>query len=105
MNDEVDGGLREQVVSGGSRPVVLATVVAALPNRIFRLRLGDRREILAHVGLDLRMAVVRLLPGDVVEVELSPFDSNKARIRRLLRNATPVHPPTSFSPPQQREQS
>jgi len=103
MNDDVDGGLREQGTSGGSRAAVLATVVAALPNRIFRLRLGDRREIVAHVGLELRMAVVRLLPGDVVEVELSPFDRDKARIRRLLRNATPVQPTTSFSPPQQRE--
>jgi translation initiation factor IF-1 len=105
MNEELDVDLREQGVAAESGTSVLATVVASLPNRIFRLRLGDRREILAHVGLDLRMAVVRLLPGDVVEVELSPFDRHRARICRLLRNATPVQPSTSFSPPQQREQS
>ena len=62
-----------------------ATVIANLPNGLFRLRLATGREVIAHPAQDMRMAFVRLLAGDVVNVDLSPFDADKARIRSLLR--------------------
>jgi translation initiation factor IF-1 len=61
-----------------------ATVVATLPNGQFRLRTQDGRNLVAHVAKDLRMAFTRLVPGDLVGVEVSPFDRAKARIECLL---------------------
>ena len=57
-----------------------AEILACLPNAMFRIRTKDGQEHLAHVAGDLRMKVTRLLPGDVVLVECSPFDRSKARI-------------------------
>lgn len=87
---------------------VRATVLANLSNGMFRLQLTDGREVVAHAALDLRMALTRLLPGDPVLVEISPFDPDKARICKLLKSPqrsqheSPPHPP---HPPYQREQS
>lgn len=67
-----------------SRPMP-ATVVAVLPNELFRLRLHDGSERLAHVAGDLRKGFTRLLPGDVVRIELSPLDPQKARIVARLQ--------------------
>lgn len=74
-----------------------ATVIGSLPNAMFRLRLQDGREVTAHAAHNLRMAYVRLVAGDVVAIDLSPFDPDKARIRRLLKQhrqkqqpATPI---------------
>jgi translation initiation factor IF-1 len=84
---------------------VQATVVNALPNGMFRLRMTDGREVVAHAAKDLRKAFTRLLAGDIVVIDVSPFDPNKARIRSLLKSATvsqrEIHP----NQPQQREQS
>jgi len=66
----------------GRRPIA-ATVVAVLPNALFRLRLEDGQERIAHVAGDLRMGFTRLLAGDVVHVDLSPFDATKARITAI----------------------
>jgi translation initiation factor IF-1 len=57
-----------------------ATVVASLPNARFRLRCDDGTELIAHLAGDSRVTFTRLLPGDVVLVEVSPFDRTKARI-------------------------
>ena len=82
----------------------LATVLASLPNGMFRLRLTDDREVVAHAAQDLRMALARLLPGDLVIVDVSPFDPNKARIRRLSKSQ---HRPQPTNPhqPNKREPS
>ena len=61
-----------------------ALVTEVLTNGLFRLRMTDGRDVVAHVAKDLRMAFSRLLPGDSVAVEVSPFDPGKARICRLL---------------------
>jgi len=57
-----------------------ATVVAALPNAGYRLRLEDGSEVQGHAGADMRMRISRLVPGDQVPVELAPFDPQRARI-------------------------
>jgi translation initiation factor IF-1 len=61
----------------------MATVVEALPNAMFRLRLEDGSERLAHVAGNLRMGFTRLLAGDIVRIDLSPLDASKARIIAL----------------------
>ena len=61
-----------------------ATVLEPLNNGLFRLQTADGETVVAHVAKDLRMAFTRLLPGDQVSVDMSPFDRGKARIFRLL---------------------
>lgn len=55
-------------------------VIDALPNAIFKVRLENGHEILAHISGKLRMNYIRILPGDKVTVELSPYDLTKGRI-------------------------
>lgn len=63
-----------------SGPTVAGKIIEALPNAIFRVALDDGREVLAHVGGRLRLVVVRLLPGDRVQLELTPYDAGRGRI-------------------------
>lgn len=59
---------------------VEGTVIDALPNAIFKVELENGHEILAHISGKLRMNYIRILPGDKVTVELSPYDLTKGRI-------------------------
>lgn len=61
-----------------------AKVAEALPNAMFKLKLENGHEILAHVSGKMRMHFIRILPGDNVTVEMSPYDLNRGRI--VLRN-------------------
>jgi len=56
------------------------TVLEALPNAMFKVELENGHEILAHISGKLRMNYIRILPGDKVTVELSPYDLSKGRI-------------------------
>jgi len=56
------------------------TVVEALPNAMFRVRLDNGHEILAHISGKMRMYYIRILLGDKVLVELSPYDLSRGRI-------------------------
>ena len=51
-----------------------------LPNATFRVKLENGHEILAHLSGRMRMYKIRLLPGDEVKVEMTPYDLNKGRI-------------------------
>ena len=55
-------------------------VVEALPNAIFQVELKNGHKILAHISGKLRMNYIRILPGDKVTVEVSPYDLTKGRI-------------------------
>jgi len=55
-------------------------VIEALPNAMFKVRLDSGQEILAYVSGKMRMHYIRILPGDRVVVELSPYDLTKGRI-------------------------
>jgi translation initiation factor IF-1 len=57
-----------------------ATVLEALPNAVFRVALENGHEILAHVSGKMRMNFIRILPGDTVTVEVSPYDLTRGRI-------------------------
>ena len=55
------------------------TVVEALPNTTFRVDIGNDHIILAHISGKLRMNFIRILPGDKVKVEMSPYDLTRGR--------------------------
>jgi translation initiation factor IF-1 len=57
-----------------------AKVTEALPNAVFRVELENGHKILAHVSGKMRMHFIRILPGDVVTVEMSPYDLTRGRI-------------------------
>ena len=61
-----------------------ATVTEALPNAVFRVELENGHQVLAHVSGKMRMHFIRILPGDKVTVEMSPYDLNRGRI--ILRH-------------------
>jgi translation initiation factor IF-1 len=56
------------------------TVTEALPNAMFRVELENKHNVLAHVSGKMRMHFIRILPGDKVTVELSPYDLTRGRI-------------------------
>ena len=57
-----------------------AKVIEALPNAMFRVELENGHQILAHVSGKMRMHFIRILPGDMVMVEMSPYDLTRGRI-------------------------
>ncbi len=59
---------------------VQATVLEALPNAVFHVELESGHKVLAHVSGKMRMHFIRILPGDTVTVEMSPYDLNRGRI-------------------------
>ena len=59
---------------------VEGTVLEALPNTLFRVELENKHVVLAHVSGKMRMNFIRILPGDTVTVEVSPYDLTRGRI-------------------------
>jgi len=59
---------------------VEGTVLEALPNAMFQVELENGHKVLAHVSGKMRMNFIRILPGDLVTVEMSPYDLNRGRI-------------------------
>ena len=59
---------------------VMGTVVDAQPNAMFKVKLENGFEVLAHISGKIRMNYIRILPGDRVRVELSPYDLTRGRI-------------------------
>ena len=59
---------------------VEGTVLESLPNAMFRVKLENDHEILAHISGKIRMNFIKILPGDKVTVELTPYNLNRGRI-------------------------
>ncbi|MCI6711287.1 MAG: translation initiation factor IF-1 [Anaerovoracaceae bacterium] len=59
---------------------VFGTVLEAQPNAMFKVKLENGFEVLAHISGKIRMNFIRILPGDRVKVELSPYDLTRGRI-------------------------
>ncbi len=59
---------------------VQGTVVETLPNAMFKVELENGHKILAHISGKMRMHFIKILPGDTVTVELSPYDLSRGRI-------------------------
>ena len=74
-----------------------AEVVEALPDAMFRVKLQNNQEILAYVSGKMRKFFIRILPGDKVTIELSPYDMTKGRI--VYRFYTRASRDNRISPP------
>ena len=59
---------------------VEGTVLETLPNAMFKVELENKHQVLAHISGKMRMHYIRILPGDKVKVEMSPYDLTKGRI-------------------------
>ncbi|MEK6790801.1 MAG: translation initiation factor IF-1 [Deltaproteobacteria bacterium] len=59
---------------------VEGTVIETLPNAMFRVELENKHKVLAHVSGKMRMHFIKILPGDKVTIELSPYDLTRGRI-------------------------
>lgn len=59
---------------------VEGTIVETLPNAMFRVELDNGHKVLAHVSGKMRMHFIRIIPGDKVKMELSPYDLTRGRI-------------------------
>ena len=56
------------------------TIIESMPNAMFRVKLENDHEILAHISGKIRKNFIRILPGDRVKVEMTPYDLSKGRI-------------------------
>ena len=68
------------VISLMKKPTFEGVVEEALPSTTFKVKLDDGREVLAHLSGKLRLNFIRILAGDRVVVELSPYDEHRGRI-------------------------
>jgi translation initiation factor IF-1 len=75
-------------------------VVAVLPGTMFRVELPNKHQVLAHISGKLRKNFIKITTGDMVKVELSPYDLEKARITYRVRNVSANRnaPIRSFGP-------
>jgi translation initiation factor IF-1 len=65
--------------------IVEGKVLETLPNAMFRVELPNGHKVLAHISGKMRMNFIRILPGDSVTIELSPYDLSRGRITRRER--------------------
>jgi len=65
--------------------VLEGTIVESLPNAMFRVELENGHKVLAHISGKIRMHYIRILPGDKVQVELTPYDLTRGRITYRYR--------------------
>jgi translation initiation factor IF-1 len=77
--DAVDNG-SEEYMQKEEAIEVEGTVVEPLPNAMFRVELKNGHKVLAHISGKMRMNFIRILPGDKVKLEMSPYDLTRGRI-------------------------
>lgn len=79
-------------------------IVAVLPGTMFRVELSNKHQVLAHISGKLRKNFIKITVGDMVKMEMSPYDIDKARIVYRLRNASIQRnaPIRSFGPRRRR---
>jgi len=65
---------------------VEGTIIEPLPNAMFRVELENGHKVLAHISGKMRMHFIKILPGDQVTVELSPYDLSRGRITFRSKN-------------------
>ena len=79
-DQEITGGIQSRVRAKEDKIEVQGTVVETLPNAMFRVELDNKHEILAHISGRMRKNFIRILPGDTVLIELSPYDLTRGRV-------------------------
>ena len=67
------------------KSLIEGAVLESLPNTLFRVKLDDGRDILAHLSGKMRLNYIKVLPGDRVRVEMSAYDDTKGRIMHRLK--------------------
>ena len=73
--------IKEDIISEKEEIIeVEGTILEALPNAMFRVELENGHKVLAHISGKMRMHYIKILPGDTVRVELSPYDLTRGRI-------------------------
>lgn len=72
------------MVNQKQKPIKFGEVTEALPSTVFRVKTDTGEEILAHLSGKMRLNFIRILPGDKVKVELSPYDASRGRIIQRL---------------------
>lgn len=80
LNTEVQAEGEAQTPAKSDKIEVEGTVVEPLPNAMFRVELENKHQILAHISGRMRKFFIKILPGDKVTVELSPYDLTRGRI-------------------------
>ena len=80
LDADVQAEDEPQKSSKGDKIEVEGTVVEPLPNAMFRVELDNKHQILAHISGRMRKFFIKILPGDKVTVELSPYDLTRGRI-------------------------
>ena len=65
--------------------IIEGEVLEALPSTLFKVKLTDGREILAHLSGRMRLHYIKVLPGDRVRIEMTPYDETKGRIVHRLK--------------------
>ena len=81
LNVSSEGGYRGgSIVAKEENIAVEGTVIETLPNAMFRVELENGHRVLAHISGKMRMHFIKILPGDKVSVELSPYDLKRGRI-------------------------
>ena len=75
---------------------VEGTIIESLPNAMFQVELANGHKVLGHISGKLRMNFIRILPGDKVTIELSPYDLTRGRI---IWRGKPQSKPQSGKPP------
>ncbi len=66
---------------------VEGTIIEPLPNAMFRVELDNGHRVLAHISGKMRMHFIKILPGDRVTIELSPYDLNRGRVTFRAKTA------------------
>ena len=80
-----EGSLKELLMAKEELIEVEGTIEEALPNAMFKVALENNHKVLAHVSGKIRMNFIRILPGDKVKLELSPYDLSRGRITFRLK--------------------
>jgi translation initiation factor IF-1 len=86
-----DARKRNQSGTSGAKPTkevieLEGTVLETLPNALFKVELENGHVVLAHISGKMRMHYIRIIPGDRVALEMTPYDLSKARITYRHRN-------------------
>ena len=85
-------------MSDGKSIEVEGKIVAVLPGTMFKVELANGHTVLAHISGKLRKNFIKIAAGDMVKMEMSPYDLEKARITYRMKDTTPQPP----RPPQRR---
>lgn len=65
--------------------IIEGEVLESLPSTLFKVKLDDGREVLGHLSGKMRLHYIKVLPGDRVQIEMTPYDDTKGRIVRRLK--------------------